>query len=134
MIPTTSSAASGRSIQTESRDQLCARAVREVEESRRLLADLEARLETAREQLRVAAEKDALQVERAELQRERIAALADQVRLHERMLDLAREALARAEREEARLRAERDRARSRNKLWAIAGFIAGGAIVLVAGR
>lgn len=139
VIATSSTAASAGSTTTRQRlsdaerDRLCARAVREVEESRKLLADYEARLETARRQLAAAAEKDALRAEEVRTLEAQVGTLERLVANQKRITEALEDQVRTLTEDNTRVRGERDSARRQRWLWGLGGAIAGALLVVAAG-
>lgn len=127
-LATSSIAGSKSSTQKPSREELCARAVAEVEASRTLITDLEARLTTAREQIAAAEVRIKLGDERGELLEERVRLYTEQVKAYETALEVAKKNLELLRQDLERVRAERDSARRQRTTWALVAAIGGAAL------
>jgi uncharacterized protein YfaQ (DUF2300 family) len=117
-----------QTLSDEQRRVLCARAVEEVKEARALIASLDARLDTARLELKAHAEKDAIQTEEAASLEREIALLLEDKRKAAEQLANAERAVAVLTEDNQRVRGERDRANKRNLTWAIIGAGVGAAL------
>lgn len=113
------------------RDALCARAVREVEASRKYIADLEARAKLYEEQLTAERARAAASDNVDAAQRERIKLLEQQVQLITEALGKQREIAKELERRLVFVIGERDKARAARKIWLYFGVALGAAAVIV---
>jgi chromosome segregation ATPase len=116
--------ASGRFSQTLSdaeRRALCDRATRELVEARTLIAGLDERIGTLREELAAQKGKDELQVAKIESLEREIALLLEDKRKAAEQLANAERAVAVLTQDAERVRGERDRANKRNLTWAAIG-------------
>jgi chromosome segregation ATPase len=116
--------ASGRFSQTLSdaeRRALCDRATRELVEARTLIAGLDERIGTLREELAAQKGKDELQVAKIESLEREIALLLEDKRKAAEQLANAERAVAVLTEDNQRVRAERDRANKRTLTWAAIG-------------
>jgi hypothetical protein len=131
-LATSSTSAFAGRTQKASRDELCARAIAEVEASRVLVQDLDARLSTAREQLAALEARIRLDDERATVEADRARLLKEQVSALEQEISLARDFQKVLEADAARLKRERDNARRSRNVWGLVGFAAGVVLAVLA--